>query len=97
MAEVGAIYDVTPVARTVADILPATDAERAQARPAPTTRGKWLTTSVTDDAAQVIGGGLRRGHPAVTRSSVGTGSSWSTATTTSSTGSASKPANARSP
>src|SRR6266487_778902 len=55
MAEVGAVYDVTPVARTVADILPATDAERAQPRPAPTTRGKWLTTSVTDGAAQVIG------------------------------------------
>ena len=58
MAEVGAVYDLTPAPRTVADILPDDDTARATARPAPLTHGKWLTASVTDDAAQVIGAGF---------------------------------------
>ncbi|HET9828541.1 MAG TPA: hypothetical protein VFQ11_08530 [Nocardioidaceae bacterium] len=50
-AEVGAVADVTPVVRTVADILPATDIKREQASDGPTATGKWLTASVVDDAA----------------------------------------------
>jgi len=55
MAEVCAVYEVTPVKRTAADILPATDAERQAARDGPEATNKWLTASVTDDAAVVIG------------------------------------------
>ena len=58
MAEVAAVYDLTPAPRTIADILPDGDAERAQARPAPAARGKWLHASVTDEAAQVIAAGF---------------------------------------
>src|SRR6266511_4685497 len=35
IAEVGAVYDLTPAPRTSKDILPRTDAERAQAAAAP--------------------------------------------------------------
>jgi hypothetical protein len=58
MAEVGAVYDLTPAPRTIADILPDTDTDRVTARPTPTAHGKWLTASVTDDAAQVITAGF---------------------------------------
>jgi hypothetical protein len=58
MAEVCAVYDLTPTPRTVADILPASDVERDKARPAPTAHNKWLTASVTDDAAAVITAGF---------------------------------------
>jgi len=54
IAEVGAVHDATPVIRAVADILPATDAERATATDGPRATGKWLTASVTQDAASVI-------------------------------------------
>jgi hypothetical protein len=43
------------VPRTAADIMPATDAERQAARPAPAAKHKWLCASVTDDAATVVG------------------------------------------
>jgi hypothetical protein len=54
MAEVGAIYDITPTSRRAADILPADDAQRAAARAAPPAKNKWLTASVADDAATVV-------------------------------------------
>jgi hypothetical protein len=54
VAEVGAVADVAPVVRTVADILPATDAERETAIDGPTATGKWLTASVVEDAATVV-------------------------------------------
>jgi hypothetical protein len=54
MAEVGSVYDATPVPRTPADILPATDDDR-DATPAPTAKGKWLVASVVEDAASVVG------------------------------------------
>src|SRR5215203_4154326 len=52
MAEVGAVYDATPVPRTPGDILPAADTPPS---PGPKARGKWLVASVTHDAAKVIG------------------------------------------
>src|SRR6266496_2844210 len=54
IAEVGAVYDLSPAPRTSKDILPRTDAERAQAAAAPAARNKWLTASVVSDAAQVV-------------------------------------------
>jgi len=58
MAEVAAVYDLTPAVRTVGDILPDTDAERATAAPAPRASSKWLTASVVDDASEVIAAGF---------------------------------------
>ena len=54
MAEICAVYELSPVKRTAADILPATDQERESAREGPKAKNKWLTASVTDDAAIVI-------------------------------------------
>jgi hypothetical protein len=58
MAELACVYDLTPTPRTVVDILPDSDADRASARPAPVAAGKWLHASVTDDAAAVIAAGF---------------------------------------
>ncbi|MCA1682297.1 MAG: ISKra4 family transposase, partial [Actinobacteria bacterium] len=55
MAEVGAVYDVTPAIRTPADILTTGHERPADPAPGPQARNKWLTASVTDDAADVIG------------------------------------------
>jgi hypothetical protein len=52
LAEVGAVYDLEPVARTPADVL-ATKAGDAPP-PAPKATAKWVTASVVDDAATVI-------------------------------------------
>ena len=49
MAEVGAVYEVSPVARRPEDIM------GGQKVPAPVAKSKWLTASVVDDAAEVIG------------------------------------------
>ena len=46
MAEVGAVYDTTPVPRSSADILPVDDTQRTQATAGPTARNKWLTASI---------------------------------------------------
>jgi len=52
MAEVGAVYDLTPVARTPGDIIGRDD---DTVRPAtPKASNKWLTASVVDNAATVI-------------------------------------------
>ncbi|MBK5221545.1 MAG: ISKra4 family transposase [Acidimicrobiia bacterium] len=50
MAEVGAVYDVTPVPRGATDIIGGGD-DKAEA---PTANNKWLTASVVEDAATVI-------------------------------------------
>jgi hypothetical protein len=55
LAEVGAVYDATPVARTAADVMPATETERDAATGGPVAIGKWLTASVTRDAADIVG------------------------------------------
>jgi len=54
MAEVGAVYDITPIQRCPADVLPGDDTQRADATAGPSARNKWLTASVVDDAATVV-------------------------------------------
>ena len=54
IAEVAAVYEIKPAPRTVADILPANDAERSAQVPAPAAKHKWLSASVTDNAATVV-------------------------------------------
>ncbi len=54
MAEVGAVYDISPVSRCPADILPGNDTQRRDALAGPVARNKWLTASVVDDAATVV-------------------------------------------
>lgn len=53
MAELAAVYDLTPLARSPADILPPHD-HPGSVRPAPAATNKWLTASVVHDAAAVI-------------------------------------------
>jgi len=49
MAAVAAVYDITPVPRTAADIT-----GPGPRRPAPKAAGKWLTASIAQDTASVI-------------------------------------------
>jgi hypothetical protein len=51
MAEVGAVFDVIPAPRTPAEVIART---REKTVPGPRIEGKWLTASVTRDAATVI-------------------------------------------
>ena len=51
MAEVGAVYDITPVPRSPTDVVGGGD----ESTPAPVARAKWVTASVVEDAAQVVG------------------------------------------
>jgi len=68
IAEVGAVYTVTPAPRTPGDVL-ATNGEPQQ--PPPRAADKWLTASVVDDAREVIARvfdeaerrDARHGHP----------------------------------
>jgi len=53
MAEVGAVYDLAPVPRTPADVMASKGGDNPP--PAPRAKAKWVTASVVDDAAQVIG------------------------------------------
>jgi hypothetical protein len=52
LAEVGAVYDLTPVPRTPADVLASKAGDAPP--PAPKAGAKWVTASVVDDAATVI-------------------------------------------
>ncbi len=52
MAEVGAVYDVTPVARTPADVLASAHGDAPP--PAPRANGKWVTASISQQAAEVV-------------------------------------------
>lgn len=57
MAEVGAVYDITPVVRAPADIIASSGAPSGAVReptPAPKARDKWVTASVDKTTAQVI-------------------------------------------
>jgi hypothetical protein len=51
LAEVGAVYDLTPVARSPEEVLAASEDKAA---PAPKAKSKWLTASVVEDAASVV-------------------------------------------
>lgn len=53
MAEVGCVYDVSPVPRTPSDIF-ARPAGKNADRPAPEAERKWLVASVVEDAATVV-------------------------------------------
>jgi hypothetical protein len=54
MAEVGAVFDITPVPRTASDILPPPGSRPGPPPAAPKARHKWVTASVTADAATVV-------------------------------------------
>lgn len=55
MAEVGAVYDLVPVARSATDVLASKHGDgAASAPPAPKATGKWVTASVAEDAAEVV-------------------------------------------
>lgn len=55
MAEVGAVYDLTPVPRCPADVLASDKHEHdPDPPPVPDAKNKWVTASVVDDAAAVI-------------------------------------------
>jgi hypothetical protein len=51
IAEVGAVYDATPAARTADDVLASTE---EKTMPAPKAKRKWLIASVVEDAAAVV-------------------------------------------
>jgi hypothetical protein len=51
IAEVGAVYEVTPAPRTPADVLASTE---EKTMPAPKAKNKWLIASVVEDAATVV-------------------------------------------
>ena len=51
IAEVGAVYEITPAPRTPAEVLCPTKDKQL---PAPKAKRKWLTASVVEDAATVI-------------------------------------------
>ncbi|MDQ6617330.1 MAG: ISKra4 family transposase [Actinomycetota bacterium] len=50
LAEVGAVYDITPVPRRPTDIIGSND----EPTPAPVAKAKWVTASVVEDAAEVV-------------------------------------------
>ena len=54
MAEVGAVYDLAPVARTPSDVLASKHSDDTSPPPAPKATGKWVTASVARDAAEVV-------------------------------------------
>ena len=54
LAELGAVYDATPVPRAACDIFPANETERQAAVDGPTATNKWLVASIVQDAASVI-------------------------------------------
>ena len=54
MAEVGSVYVVEPVPRSPDDVMAHRDG--GPPKPAPKAQNKWVTASVTDDAAAVIAG-----------------------------------------
>ena len=68
MAELVCVYDLTPVPRTVEDILPTLigdgegdgegEGEKPAAVKAPTATGKWLTASLIEDIPTVIAAGF---------------------------------------
>ena len=54
MAEIGAVYDATPVPRTAADIIASDQDTERDPAPGPVATNKWLTASIVKDAGTVI-------------------------------------------
>ena len=54
MAEIGAVYDATPVPRTPADIIASDEDTERDPVPGPVATNKWLTASIVNDAGTVI-------------------------------------------
>jgi uncharacterized protein UPF0236 len=54
MAEIGAVYDATPVPRTAVDIIASDDDTERDPTPGPVATNKWLTASIVNDAGTVI-------------------------------------------
>lgn len=52
IAEIGAVYEIKPVPRTAAQVLTPTDQKTG---PPPRAKDKWVTASIVQDAARVIG------------------------------------------
>jgi hypothetical protein len=61
LAELGGVYDITPVARTPEDIITEPGSLRLRA-PGPVAVGKWLTVSIENDASSVIGDAFDEAH-----------------------------------
>ena len=55
MAELAVVYDAAPAPRGPADVLAHSAEGDREIRPGPTATAKWLTASVVDDAATVVG------------------------------------------
>ncbi len=60
LAEVGAVYHSTPVLRSPADVLASNDGDDPP--PAPPATAKWVTASVVEDAAEVVGRVFDQAH-----------------------------------
>ena len=56
LAEVGAVYDLTPSPRTAAEVMAPREAGQPQPTAVNKARNKWVTASVVDDAAEVLHG-----------------------------------------
>jgi hypothetical protein len=54
MAEVGCVYDVTPVVRTPADVIHTPGRSRAERTDRPKARGKWMTASLQREVSEVV-------------------------------------------
>src|SRR5215469_5478695 len=54
MAEVAAVYDAAPVARTPLDVIPATALDREDKVKGPVATGKWVSASVRDSCKDVV-------------------------------------------
>ncbi|HZJ08708.1 MAG TPA: ISKra4 family transposase, partial [Trueperaceae bacterium] len=54
MAELGAVYDATPAARSPDDIMAAGGQQHTERAPGPVIDNKWLTASIVTDAAGVV-------------------------------------------
>ena len=54
MAEIGAVYDATPVPRTTPDIIANDEDTDHDPTPGPVARNKWLCASIVNDAGTVI-------------------------------------------
>ncbi len=92
IAEVCAVYEVTPTERSAADILPADDQERQAARPAPKAKHKWLSAQpASPKTPQRSCLTCSARLSAATPTTRARGSRSSTATTTRSTGSRRRP------